>query len=220
MNTNVNGVRLHFDCAGQGLPVVLLHGNGEDHTIFDQLMAQLSPQYRVYAIDSRGHGRSSGASELHYADMAEDVAAFIQKLDLKKPVLYGFSDGGIIGLLIAIQYPELLSKLAVSGVNTTPRGLRLSFSLLIRFAHFFTRNPMLKLMLTEPDITQQQLRTIKVPTLLLAGKKDIIKPSHTNFIAQCIPNADLKVLEQETHTSYVVHSEKIYGYLIEFIQNH
>ena len=108
MNIKVNGIDLYYEKTGQGCPIVLLHGNGESHDIFAVLIKRLSPNYTVYAIDSRDHGKSGKVKSLDYGDMMEDVAAFIRQLDIESPVLYGFSDGGIIGLLLAIKYPALI----------------------------------------------------------------------------------------------------------------
>ena len=117
----VNNINLFYTCTGSGSPLIMLHGNGEDHTIFDEAVALLSKHFTVYAIDSRDHGQSDKVDELHYDDMAEDIRIFIEELGLEKPILYGFSDGGIIGLLLAIKYPELLSKVIGSGVNAVNR---------------------------------------------------------------------------------------------------
>ena len=101
----VNGVTLHYAAAGEGRPVVLIHGNGEDHSIFGVEMEQLiSAGYRVYAPDSRGHGANAPMAEYHYREMAEDVYEFIKALKLEKPALYGHSDGGIIGLLLGTAF--------------------------------------------------------------------------------------------------------------------
>lgn len=121
MEITVNGARLFYIKAGQGSPVVLLHGNNQSHRIFDLLIRQLKRDHTVYALDSRGQGRSeTGDRPLTYGQMARDTAAFIRLLGLRRPALYGFSDGGIVGLLLAIHHPELLSRLAVSGANAQP----------------------------------------------------------------------------------------------------
>ena len=80
MDAFVNGIRLFYERTGEGRPLVLLHGNGEDHTIFDEAVEVLSNRFTCYAIDSRGHGQSDEVDELHYADMASDLLAFIGDL--------------------------------------------------------------------------------------------------------------------------------------------
>jgi pimeloyl-ACP methyl ester carboxylesterase len=117
-------ITLYYEKTGQGKPIILLHGNGENHKIFDELVLQLSREYTVYAIDSRGHGKSSKTKSLDYYRMAEDIAGFIKLLNIEKPILYGFSDGGILGLIIGFRYPQLLSKLIISGANIRPEGIK------------------------------------------------------------------------------------------------
>ena len=89
-------INLYYEKTGTGVPLIMLHGNGEDHTIFNKATAVLKKHFTVYAIDTRGHGKSSPVDELHYEDMANDVYEFICKLNLEKPIVYGFSDGGIL----------------------------------------------------------------------------------------------------------------------------
>ena len=118
MVANVNGVELFYEVSGAGRPLVMVHGNGEDHTIFDEAAEYLQQRYTCYRIDSRGHGQSSPVSELHYADMAGDVIAFLEQLDLQNVIFYGFSDGGIVGLLAAAE-SKRITTLIVSGANLT-----------------------------------------------------------------------------------------------------
>ena len=124
MKVKVNDVVLNYDVSGTGYPIILLHGNGENYTIFNKLIEKLQEDYTVYAVDSRSHGDSEDTEEVSYDLMAEDIIQFIKELNIENPMLYGFSDGGIVGLLIAIKEPELLSKLIVSGVNINPKGLK------------------------------------------------------------------------------------------------
>ena len=218
MRIDVNGIELYYKLTGQGSPIILLHGNGEDHTIFRILTKKLSTEYTVYAIDSRGHGRSSKVRHLSYMDKMNDVAEFIKELGIQNPILYGFSDGGIIGLLLAIHHPELLDKLIISGANINPEGLKRFPLFLMKLVYFITRSSKMKLMLTEPDISTDELGTIVTPTLVLAGKRDIIKEEHTVQIAENIPGSELKILKGENHASYVINSEKIYDIIIEFLK--
>ncbi len=218
MHVHVNDIDLWYEVQGIGPPVILLHGNGEDHRIFDILIGKLSASRTVYALDSRCHGRSGHSREISYAMMAEDVAAFIRALGLQKPALYGFSDGGIIGLLVASTHPDLLSSLIVSGANTHPAGVKAGWRHLFTVLHFFSRSKLMELMLKEPDIHADDLLKISVPLLVLAGEKDIVKESDTRYIVLHVPGAILKILLGENHQSYVVHSPKLYDAIREFWQ--
>lgn len=212
-------VSLYYEASGTGKPLILLHGNGEDHTIFGKSVALLEKYFTVYALDTRGHGKSSSVSELHYEDMAEDIYEFICKLQLKQPMVYGFSDGGIVALILSIRYPELLSGIVVSGVNTKPEGLGCFWLSLFRLGYFFTRAPKLKLMITEPNISKEMLHKIKIPVWITAGSKDMIKQAHLREIAKHIAGSTLTVFPGETHDSYVVGSEKLAEYIIQTCVN-
>ena len=97
MYIHINRQILFYEKTGEGSPILLLHGNGEDHTIFDALIPQLEQSHTVYAIDSRGHGASNPTEDYHYSGMAEDIKELITSLEIDSPIIYGFSDGGIIG---------------------------------------------------------------------------------------------------------------------------
>ena len=213
----VNGLELFYRKTGDGPPIILLHGNGESHRIFDVLTEQLAGSFTVYAPDSRDHGESSRTRALSYALMTEDVARIIETLGLQKPILYGFSDGGIIGLMLASKYPGLLSRLIVSGANTNPEAMKKGWLTLFRLIYLVTRNRKFRLMLTEPHITKEELGRIGIPVLVLAGENDMIREDDTRFIGRSIPGAVLRILEGENHMSYVVNSPKLYGELKAFL---
>jgi len=218
MTITIGEIELNYEVSGQGCPIILLHGNGEDHRIFDVLIKQLSEKFTVYAIDSRGHGKSTNTKELGYQLMVEDIVKFITINQIEKPILYGFSDGGIIGLLIACHYPTLLSKLIISGANSNPKALMWHWRVWFCIYYFFTRSATIKLMMREPNITKNDLNKIEIPTLVLAGEKDFVKENDTRFIADNIKNATLNILPNEKHGSYVIHSPKLYEIIKNFIE--
>ena len=216
MNITVNNVNLYYEVAGSGAPLVMVHGNGESHGIFDKAVSLLAEHFTCYLLDSRGHGQSQPVAEYHYADMAEDVCQFIQALGLENVTYYGFSDGGIIGLLLASKHPKLLAKMIISGANTRPDAVSKRIVRLFKVINFLHKNPLFELMLTEPHITKEQLQAIETPTLVLAGSKDLVLEEDTRFIAESIPHATLKILPGESHTSYIVHKEKIAKLILDY----
>ena len=215
MIAEVNGIDLYYEKTGAGRPLVMVHGNGEDHGIFEEAVIVLREHFTCYCVDSRGHGKSSAVRVFHYEDMAKDMIAFMERLDLQDAVFYGFSDGGIVGLLAAAHCPRI-TTLIVSGANLTPEGVRAGLRLLFRVLYFFKKDPKTALMLNEPHITDDILNRITAKTLVLAGSKDIIVPEQTRRIAAAIPGAELRILEGESHGSYIVHNKAIGELILGF----
>lgn len=216
MYAEINGVRLYYEIIGSGRPLIMLHGNGEDHTIFEEAAQVLSSQFACYLIDSRDHGKSTEVKDLHYDDMAEDVTAFLEQKDLKDVILYGFSDGGIIGLLTCMK-TDRVSDLIISGANLTPDAVIGPVGLLINVMGRFAKDEKIRLMLREPNIDPEDLRAIKARTLVLAGAHDLVRQSETERIAAYIPNAELRILPSEGHGSYIVHTRKIADILLGWL---
>ena len=214
MYLGVNGIQLFYTKTGQGRPLILVHGNSEDHTIFDEAVHVLREHFTCYAVDSRGHGKSSPCRELHYNDMAQDMIAFMTELDLEDVVFYGFSDGGIIALLAAMNCSRI-TDLVVSGANLTTKGTKMWFRLLLQAESLRGKDPLIELMKNEPDISASELSAIRARTLVTAGSRDLIREAETRAIADAIPGAKLMILKGETHGSYIVHSTKIADILIQ-----
>ena len=214
MYLGVNGIQLFYTKTGQGRPLILVHGNSEDHTIFDKAVHVLREHFTCYAVDSRGHGKSSPCRELHYNDMAQDMIAFMTELDLEDVVFYGFSDGGIVALLAAMNCSRI-TDLVVSGANLTTKGTKLWFRLLLQAESLRGKDPLIELMKNEPDISASELSVIRARTLVTAGSRDLIREAETRAIADAIPGAKLMILKGETHGSYIVHSTKIADILIQ-----
>ncbi len=216
MIAKVNGIELYYERSGEGRPLLLVHGNGEDHTIFNEAVRELRRDFCCYTVDSRGHGRSSRVKALHYEDMAADMLALLEALDLRDAVFYGFSDGGIVGLLTAAK-TERVTTLIVSGANLSPQGVTKKLRAQLWLLNKLRPDEKLALMLREPQIEDATLRAIRAETLVLAGTGDLILPGETRHIAATIPNADLQFLEGEDHGSYIVHSTKIAGIIREYV---
>ena len=217
MIAHANGIDIYYEQSGQGRPFLLLHGNGESHAIFDGLAAALKARYCVYALDTRCHGKSTQTAAISYRDMMEDVAAFIVTLGLDRPLVLGFSDGAITGILLAIHYPRLLSGLISCGANTRPSQLSRWFLFFSKLGYRVTKDPRLKMMYTEPDISDEELATIEAPVLVLAGTRDVIPVPVTKAIAAAIPQSEVRILEGQTHTSYIRHPERVLAAMGPFL---
>ena len=210
MFIDVNGVKLFYEVKGEGRPLIMIHGNSEDHTIFDVASDILKGHFTVYLLDSRDHGQSEKVpGDLHYEDFADDVIAFMNALDLKDVVYYGFSDGGIIGLLVALKKTDRVSRMILSGTNLTPAGVVLWMKLLVKVLLFFTKDHKMKMILTEPNIDPSSLKEIHIPTTVIVGEKDAVTMKETKEIADNIPDAKLIIVPKAGHGSYIVHKPDI-----------
>lgn len=193
---------------GKGRPLILLHGNGEDGSYFKNQLEYFSRSYRVIAADTRGHGKSPrGTAEFTIGQFAEDLKKLMDRLDIEKAVVLGFSDGANIAMKFALKYPGRLEALILNGGNLDARGIKPSVQLPIeigyRIAKLFAgkseeakRNmELLGLMINEPNIRPEELRSIKVPALVIAGTRDMVKRGHTEMIAENIPDAKLAIIK-------------------------
>ncbi len=189
---------------GTGEALILLHGNGEDSGHFKYQMEEFSSDYRVIALDTRGHGRTPrGDAPFTIRQFAEDLAAFMDRLDINSAHILGFSDGANIAMCFAAKYPHRVKKLILNGGNLNTKGVKASTQIPIelgyRIAKLFSsksaqakkNTEILSLMINQPNISVQELRQITAETLVIAGTKDMIKEKHTRFIANHIKNSRL-----------------------------
>lgn len=200
-------IRLHWMESGAGEPLVLLHGNGEDSSYFVHQIAFFSRRCRVLAVDTRGHGKSPrGSAPFTIRQFAEDLKEFLDERGIQRADLLGFSDGGNIALIFAMRYPERVKRLILNGANLDPAGVKARVQIPIvlgwRVAGLFAKKSadakrnaeMLGLMVHDPMIPPEELKKVSAPTLVIAGKRDMIRESHTRAIAQALPNARLVLL--------------------------
>ena len=212
MYIQLNGQILYYEVTKEGSPLILLHGNGEDHHIFDSLIAKVEG-YKIYAIDTRGHGLSAVPAAYHYQDMADDLCEFCDALDIEEPTVLGFSDGAIIAMLAACRGSLKPGALILCGGNLTPDGFKGDVRRKIKKRFKKTKDPLDQLMLTEPDLSSAELSAISCPVKIFAGQKDMIREKETNAIASAITNSELHILPNETHESYVAGSDFLASYL-------
>ncbi|MGM0214494.1 alpha/beta fold hydrolase [Enterococcus sp. AZ109] len=219
MIIQTNGIALFYQVSGKGNPLLLLHGNGEDHQIFTELAAKLAEHYTVYAIDSRNHGQSQRTDDYSYETMVEDVYHFIQDLRLEQVDLVGFSDGAIIGLMLAMKAPDVINKLALLGVNLKPEDFTAESYQEIRETYEETKDPLFKLMLEQPNIELADVRKVNNPILLVKADNDLFKPETYIQLLAALPNATLKFMNGHDHGSYIVNQDLLYPHLMDFFSS-
>jgi pimeloyl-ACP methyl ester carboxylesterase len=213
----VNDIEMYYATYGDpsNPPLLLLHGGLGNADYFVNQIPDFSENYYVITADSRGHGRSTMSDQqIGYALMASDVLALLDYLEVDAVNLVGWSDGGIIGLDIAINNPDRLIKLVAYGANYNPTGVRADVGDSERFNAYIemaaadyarlSPNPdnfetflgnISNMWATEPNYTVEQMQGITTPTLILDGiEEEAIYPEHDLEMAELIPNADLVLM--------------------------
>lgn len=198
---------------GEGDPLVLLHGNGENSLYFEKQFDLFSRYFRVIAVDSRGHGGSTHGEEgLSIALMAEDVLAVLDALGIERAHLLGFSDGGNIALSFALRWPERVGKLILNGANIRMRAgvvpwatvpVHLSWGALGMLSRFNRRaaqkRDVLGLMVNDYGVTFEDLGWIKAETLVIVGERDLIRTEETDRITAALPNVQRVTIPGADH---------------------
>ena len=201
-------IALHYQENGTGEPLILLHGNGEDGSYFQHQIDYFSGSYRVIAVDTRGHGKSPrGTKPFTIKQFSCDLHDFMERLDIANAVILGFSDGANIAMEFTLKYSGKVKALILNGGNLDPEGVKRTTQIPIEIGYkianrFASKSPdakrnaeLLGLMVNEPHIKPGELSKITVPTLVICGKHDMIKESHSKEIAENIPNATLTIIK-------------------------
>jgi len=243
----VNGRKMYFEQHGQGLPVVLLHGGaGTIRSSFEKQLAPLSKARCVIAIEQIGHGHTPDANlPFSYSQMAEDSAALLRSLQIQSADVVGWSDGGILALLLARRHPELIRRIVVSGVNTrlimtpadiqeirasTPQQLAKDLGPAARETYVATSpdgaehwpevaKKLWELWLTPVILERADLQAIQAPVLLISGDRDAIPLDHTLEIFKALPKAQLLVLPGTKHRTFQTAAAALNPMILNFLDS-
>ena len=215
---------------GQGEPLILLHGNGENCDYFTGQVDKFARYWHVYALDTRGHGKTPrGTAPFTIRQFADDLLAFMDAQGIGKAHVLGFSDGGNIAMVFAMKYPERVDRLILDGANLDTKGVKLSIQIPIEIGYWFAKlfagksdearlhAEMLGLMVNDPNVRPEELSTIKSKTLVIAGTKDMIKERHTRLIASSIPDSRLVFIKGD-HFIANKNPEEFNRAVVEFLQ--
>jgi pimeloyl-ACP methyl ester carboxylesterase len=227
----IKDAELYYETYGSGEPLLLLHGNSQSIRAFSYQIGDLSKKYKVIAVDTRGQGKSTDETTgaLSYDLFADDMKQLMDSLRIKKASVLGWSDGGNTGLIMAYKYPQYVTKLATMGANLFPTTQAVSDTVLNQVkaglknlqtktdAYSKMETRLFTMLLTEPHITFDDIKTIKCPVLIMAGEHDIILDSHTKAIAAAIPNAKLVIFKGETHYAPVENKRWFNNTVLEFL---
>jgi pimeloyl-ACP methyl ester carboxylesterase len=216
-----DGARIYYSTYGAGSPVILLHGGLASQIYWgNQVRPLVGDHHKVILIDSRGHGRSSRDSRPYtYELMASDVVAVMDALKVRRAAVVGWSDGAIIGLVMALKDPDRLSRVYAFAANMDPSGVKPDTTTNPTFARFIREAALSyaklsptpkgfadftaaieKMWDTEPNYAAADLARIHTPVAIADGDHDeAIKRSHTDYMARTIPGAKLVILKDVSH---------------------
>jgi pimeloyl-ACP methyl ester carboxylesterase len=235
----VNNIKIWYAEFGKGAPVILLHGGLANSNYWGLQVRALSGRYRVIVMDSRGHGRSTRDEQPYGYDlMASDVLALMDYLKIPKAAIVGWSDGAILGLDIAINHPERLTKLFAFAANSDPSGVAdisqspVFNAYIDRAAKEYEKlsatpteyssflDQISKMWETQPNFTKEQLNSITVPTWIVdADRDEAIKRENTEFMAAQIPGAGLLLQPRVSHFSFVQDPQQFNDDVLHFLSS-
>ena len=220
-----NDITMYYEVHGSGEPIFVLHGAGDSIEVMRHGIVALSENYRVIAVDTRGHGRTTDSDQPFSNELfAKDITELMDSLEIDKAHIIGLSDGGITGLTIAINYPDRINKLVTIGANFTPDGLTdlviefISDSenieelqvppVYLNYAPDPSKWPLLieklwRMTLSGPNYTQEDLGKIQAPVLVMLGERDeFIRVEHTKELHRSITNSSLFIVPKAGHNVF------------------
>ena len=216
----VDGIKMYYAIYGSGAPILMIHGGVSWGDYWSSEVADLMKDHRVIVADSRGHGRSTRDSQTFSYDLlTDDYVALLDYLKIDRTAIVGWSDGGIIGIDMAMRYPQRLTKVFAQAANVTLDGI-----LPTAFDGPVVNEALAKAQLTylkvsptpdqfddfmakvgvmwssEPNWTDAQLGKITTPVAVVVGDHDeLIARPHTDHMAKVIPGAVEIILKDVSH---------------------
>ena len=220
---DIRGIKMYCEIYGKGKPLLLIHGNGGSISSFNKTIPYFAKKYTVIATDSRAHGKSTDANDsLSFEMMADDEAALLDAMRIDFAYVVGWSDGGIVSLVLAMRHPGKVMKLASTGANLWPDSTALAPSLWKEEKNYYDslhnhtfitakeKNDWKIFMLDwlQPNIPLNALKAIQCPSLIINGDHDLINLPHAVQIFQNIPHAYLWVLPNSSHSTLLDHKDE------------
>jgi pimeloyl-ACP methyl ester carboxylesterase len=222
----IHGHPIYYAVRGEGRTLVLLHGGGDSgqHS-FEHQLDVFAANHHLVAPDQVGQGRTPDVHGLlSYTAMMQDTAVLLQQLRLKHVDIVGFSDGGILALMLALRHPDLVRRIVISGVNVSPDGLSAENREALRATLMTTPKTidekLAQLWLTSPtesELSFEMLMTIQKPVLVVSGDRDAITLEHTLQIFHALPISELCVLPGTDHGTFSGRPEWLNPIITEFL---
>jgi pimeloyl-ACP methyl ester carboxylesterase len=238
---DLNGIHLYYELHGRGHALLLLHGGTGNGRQFTNQVPAFQRRFRLIVPDLCAQGRTTDrADSLTYHAMAEDMIALLDQLHVQRADVLGWSDGGIVGLDLAIHHPKRVQHLVTFGANFAPDGLnptdvqwnatasadsfgagtRLAYSELAPDpAHYVqAMNKIIAMWRTQPNFTPSELGSIRAKTLICAGEHDVVRREHTEQLARAIRGAELWIVPKASHSVILEQPELVNAKVLEFLR--
>lgn len=216
--SEVNGIKMYYEIYGEGKPLILIHGGGSTiQTSFEKVIPVFAKSRQVIAVESQAHGRTTDRdAALSFEQDADDVATLLNNLNIDKADFFGFSNGGTTVLQIAIRHPEIVDKIVLGSALAKRNGVPEWFWDFMQGARLENMPEQLKVayrkvsanpdglqvmhdkdakrMISFKDIPDDKIESIKAPTLIIIGDKDVIKPEHALEMHRQMVNSDFAII--------------------------
>ena len=214
-----NGVKIEYGIYGDmhGDPLLLLPPNGGDmHSFDNSILPEMAKHFKVIAVSPRGCGKSGrGTGKLTFEVMSADLVVFLDSLHIAKTKIFGFSDGGNLGIVFTLEHQDRVSKLVIMGANINTFGSKNGVQLGIdaEYAYlcaaaFFTQDKSIALqrdicgmMVGQPTLKFKDLAAIKIPVLNIYGEFDLNKRWHSKLITASIDDAQELMIMGKSHSN-------------------
>lgn len=214
-----NGVKIEYAIYGDrsAEPLLLLPPNGGDMHSFDgNILPEMAKHFCVITVSPRGTGNSDrGEGELTFEAMSSDLVMVLDALGVAKTRIFGFSDGGNLGLVFTCANPDRVESLAIMGSNINPAGTKTftQIGIVLEYIGLYIKALFTKdaederkrdiqgLMVFHPNLTFEDIEKIQVPVLNIYGESDMIKRSHSEKITASIPGAEELMVKGGGHSS-------------------
>lgn len=197
----VNGMKMYYETSGEGEPLIVLHGAYMNIPSMGEIIPLLAKTHKVYAVELQGHGRTTDIDRpITYPNLADDIAAFMDKVGVAKADVFGYSMGAAAGLQLAIRHPEKVDQLAAASVAYDAKGWQPEFTAFIpqMTPEMMTGTPMeadykkyaanpddfrglvekLIQLEKEPMAWEADVKKLKSPVLIIAGDADVATLEH------------------------------------------
>jgi pimeloyl-ACP methyl ester carboxylesterase len=216
--SDVNGLTMYYEVYGEGKPLVLIHGGGSTiQTSFGRIIPLLAKHRQIVAVELQAHGRTNDRNaDLSFEQDADDVATLLNNIGITKAVILGFSNGGQTAIEIALRYTSLVNKLILCSTFYKRSAAfpefwegfkgEVKFSIMPQvYKNEFLRvnadqdallnmfNKDVRRMREFKDWSEDQIRSIQAPTLVINGDADVGSPEHAVEMFRTIPDCHLMI---------------------------